>query len=99
MSGVVQAATGNPFYINAHNSFLSGWTAEEKGWSSLDSGVVARTARALAQTKVTIVPTLVVHDILSRLDNPIFLRRPGMEDVHSSAQPVHSVPILQRLAV
>ena len=96
MSGVVQAATGNPFYINAHNSFLSGWTAEEKGWSSLDSGVVARTARALAQTKVTIVPTLVVHDILSRLDNPILLSRPGMEDVPESAQSVRSVPSLLR---
>jgi cytosine/adenosine deaminase-related metal-dependent hydrolase len=54
MAGVVQAATGNPVYINAHNNFLAGWTAEEKGWSSLDSGVVARTARALAQTKVMI---------------------------------------------
>src|SRR5712692_7751723 len=96
MSGVVQAATGNPFYINAHNSFLSGWTAEEKGWSSLDSNVVARTARALAQTKVTIVPTLVVHDMLSRLDNPILLSRPGMEDVPESAQSVRSVPGLLR---
>ena len=96
MAGVVQAATGNPFYINAHNSFLGGWTAEEKGWSSLDSSVVARTARALAQTKVTIVPTLVVHDMLSRLDNPILLSRPGMEDVPENAQSVRSVPSLLR---
>ena len=97
MAGVVQAATGDPAYGTAHTTFLAGWTVEEKGWASLDSGAVARTARTLAQTKVTIVPTLVVHDMLSRLDNPILLTRPGMEDVPENAQSVRSVPgLLQR---
>lgn len=97
MSGVVQAATGDPSYIAAHNTFLAGWTAEEKGWASLDSATVARTAQALAQTRVAIVPTLVVHDMLSRLDNPLLLTRPGMEDVPETAQSVRSVPsLLQR---
>jgi imidazolonepropionase-like amidohydrolase len=96
MAGVVQAATGNPMYASAHNTFLAGWTTEEKGWAGLDSSTVARTARALAQTKVAIVPTLVVHDMLSRLDNPILLTRPGMEDVPDNAQSVRSVPSLLR---
>ena len=96
MSGVVQAATGDPTYANAHNSFLIGWTTEEKGWASLDSSTIARTARALAQTKVAIVPTLVVHDMLARLDNPILLTRPGMEDVPENAQSVRSVASLLR---
>ena len=94
MAGVVQAATGDPMYATAHNSFLSGWTTEEKGWAGLDSATVARTARSLAQTRVTIVPTLVVHDMLSRLDNPILLNRPGMEDVPNNAESVRSVPSL-----
>jgi hypothetical protein len=96
MAGVVQAATGDPSYASAHDSFLAGWTAEEKGWAGLDSGTLARTARSLAQTKVTIVPTLVVHDMLSRLDNPILLARPGMEDVPESAQSVRGVASLLR---
>lgn len=96
MAGVVQAATGNPMYATAHNSFLTGWTTEEKGWAGLDSSTVARTARTLAQTKVTIVPTLVVHDMLSRLDNPILLVRPGMEDVPDNAESVRSVASLLR---
>lgn len=96
MAGVVQAATGDPSYATAHDNFLTGWTAEEKGWAGLDSAAVARTARALAQTKVTIVPTLVVHEMLSRLDNPILLTRPGMEDVPNSAESVRSVPSLLR---
>lgn len=96
MAGVVQAATGDPSYASAHNNFLTGWTTEEKGWASLDSSTVAGTARALAQTKVAIVPTLVVHEMLARLDNPILLTRPGMEDVPESAQSVRSVPSLLR---
>src|SRR6267378_2861484 len=96
MAGVVQTATGDPTYAYAHDSFLTGWTVEEKGWAGLDSSAVARTARALAQTKVTIVPTLVVHDMLARLDNPILLTRPGMEDVPESAQSVRGVPSLLR---
>ena len=96
MSGVVQAASGDQSYANAHDSFLAGWTAEEKGWAGIDSGTLARTAQALAQTKVTLVPTLVVHDMLARLDNPILLTRPGMEDVPGSAQSVRSVPSLLR---
>ena len=96
MAGVVQAASGSPSYAAAHDNFLAGWTAEEKGWASLDSAAVARTARALAQTQVTIVPTLVVHEMLSRLDNPILLERPGMEDVPNNAESVRSVPSLLR---
>lgn len=96
MAGVVQAATGNPTYASAHNNFLSGWTTEEKGWAGLDSSAVARTARALAQTRVAIVPTLVLHDMLSRLENPILLSRPGMEDVPDNAASVRSVPSLLR---
>jgi imidazolonepropionase-like amidohydrolase len=96
MAGVVQAATGNPMYAAAHTTFLAGWTTEEKGWAALDSSAVARTARALAQTKVAVVPTLVVHDMLSRLDNPILLVRPGMEDVPDNAESVRSVPSLLR---
>lgn len=94
MAGVVQAATGDATYGYAHSNFLTGWTVEEKGWARLDSAAVARTARALAQTKVTIVPTLVLHDMLARLDNPILLSRPGMEDVPNNAQSVRSVPSL-----
>src|SRR6267143_1622308 len=48
MAGVVQAATGDPSYVTAHNTFLIGWTAEEKGWTHLDSSTIARTARAHA---------------------------------------------------
>ncbi len=82
MAGVVQAASRTPaVYYRAHD---------------LDSAALARTARALAQTKVAIVPTLVVHEMLSRLDNPALLARPGMEDVPADAASVRSVASLLR---
>jgi len=97
MAGVVQAASRTPaIYFRAHDRFLSGWTTEAQGWTTLDSASLARTARALAKTNVAIVPTLIVHEMLSRLDNPILLTRPGMEDVPDDAESVRSVASLLR---
>jgi imidazolonepropionase-like amidohydrolase len=97
MAGIVQAAARNPgAYFRAHDLFLAGWTTEEQGWARLDSATVARTARALAQTRVAIVPTLILHDMLSRLDNPVLLTRPGMEDVPDEARSVRDIAGLLR---
>lgn len=97
MAGVVQAAARNPApYLRAHDLFLAGWTTEEQGWAALDSAAVARTARALAGTQVAIVPTLILHEMLSRLDNPVLLTRPGMEDVPDDAASVRNVASLLR---
>ncbi|HLB82522.1 MAG TPA: amidohydrolase family protein [Gemmatimonadales bacterium] len=97
MAGVVAAASRDPTpYFRAHDQFLRGWTTEEMGWAGLDSGSLARTARALVATRVAIVPTLVVHEMLSRLDNPTLLSRPGMEDVPASAASVRDVAGLLR---
>lgn len=92
MAGVVEATTGNPGpYFRAHDQFLRGWTLEEEGWALLDSAALARTARALAATHVAVVPTLVLHETLSRLDNPTLQSRPGMEDVPAAAASVRDV--------
>ncbi|MBI1967424.1 MAG: amidohydrolase family protein [Gemmatimonadetes bacterium] len=82
MSGVVQAAARSPAtYVRAHDMFLVGWTAEEGGWALLDSATIARTARALAATRVAIVPTLALHETLSHLTDASLLSRPWMSDV------------------
>jgi imidazolonepropionase-like amidohydrolase len=96
MAGVVQATSRNPAYARAHDQFLRGWTTEEMGWATLDSASLARTARALAATRVALVPTLVLHEMLARLDNPTLLSRPGMEDVPAAAASVRDVAGLLR---
>ena len=82
MSGVVEAAVRNPApYFRAHDLFLAGWTREETGWTALDSATISRTARALAQTHVAIVPTLVVHETLAHLADTSLRSRAEMADV------------------
>src|SRR5256886_4332929 len=98
-AGVVRAAVRTPAALfRAHDQFLRGWTQEEVAWGTLDSATVARTARALAQTRVAIVPTLVLHDMLSRLDVPTLLTRPEMDDVPAEGASVRDVAGLRRRA-
>ena len=97
MAGVVQAASRDPGpYLRAHDEFLRGWTVEEAGWALLDSAALERVARELVATHVAIVPTLVLHEMLARLDNPTLLSRPGMEDVPPTATSVRDVAGLLR---
>ncbi|HEX9611035.1 MAG TPA: amidohydrolase family protein [Gemmatimonadales bacterium] len=99
LSGVVQAASRDGAAVmRAHERFLPGWTAEETAWGSLDSAAGARTARALARAGVTIVPTLVLHEMLSRLDDARLLERPAMRDVPRAATGVRDVRGLLRRA-
>lgn len=97
MAGVVQAAALNPQpFVLAHDRFLGGWTLEEMGWAGLDSAAVARVAQRVAAAHVAVVPTLVLHEMMSRLDNPTLLSRPGMEDVPAGAASVRDVAGLLR---
>jgi imidazolonepropionase-like amidohydrolase len=98
MAGVVEAAARDPHpYFVAHNQFLTGWTLEEEGWAALDSARGERLARELAATHVAIVPTLVLHEMLSRLDDATLLSRPAMADVPAdTANEVRRVASLLR---
>lgn len=75
MSGVPEAASDPSALYEAHRlGFFPGWTAFERRWASLDSSSLARVAQAIAAEKVTIVPTLVLHETFSRLDDPAVLQ-------------------------
>jgi imidazolonepropionase-like amidohydrolase len=71
MSGVPEAAMADPsaLYAAHRRAFFEGWTAFERSWASLDSASLARVAQTLAEKKVAIIPTLVLHDTFSRLDD------------------------------
>ena len=98
LAGVVQAAVPNPApYFQAHDRPFAGWTMEEAQWGLLDSATVARTARALAATRVAMVPTLVQHEMLSHLNDVTLRTRPTMADVPARAPSVRDVAgLLQR---
>lgn len=72
MSGVPEAASRDPekYYAAHRRSFFSGWTAFERGWAEVDSASLHRVARLLAERNTILVPTMVLHDTYSRLDDP-----------------------------
>ena len=75
MSGIPEAVLEDPAPLFAahERSFLAGWTAFERAWGGLDSTALARVAGVLAARNVVVVPTLVLHETLSRLDDPAVL--------------------------
>jgi imidazolonepropionase-like amidohydrolase len=98
LSGITQAAARNAGAIErAHDLYYAGWSAEEQAWSALDSATAARTARELAATRVTLIPTLAVHEEWSHLDDPTRAQRPDLADVPAdSANAVRDVTTLLR---
>ncbi len=91
-AGVVQAAARNPsLYYRAHDRFLTGWTMEESNWAALDSATLARLAKALAATRVAVVPTLALHEAMAYLGEPGRPEPLGMSDVPADAASVRDV--------
>jgi imidazolonepropionase-like amidohydrolase len=88
MSGVAEAASkSRSSLIAAHyRGFYPGWTASERSWADLDSADLTRVAQRLAEARITVVPTLVLHETLSRLNEPGLLRDPALQDVPQEQQ-------------
>jgi imidazolonepropionase-like amidohydrolase len=68
LSGVVESTVADPApYYRAHERFPNGWMTFLRGWARLDSASLDRTALTLAQTGVTLVPTLVQSETYARV--------------------------------
>jgi imidazolonepropionase-like amidohydrolase len=68
LTGIVEATVSNPGdYFRAYSDFYTGWKTTLRGWNTLDSARIDRTARALAETEVSMVPTLVSHRAFAHL--------------------------------
>jgi imidazolonepropionase-like amidohydrolase len=94
MSGVPEAASGRreTLFAAHRKGFFDGWTAFEEQWASLDSASLARVARALAANRVEIVPTLVLHETFSRLDDSAVARDTMLRYVPEAEQSRWNVP-------
>lgn len=88
LTGVPEAASPKPssLFTAHYRGFFPGWTAFERSWTGLDSAALTRVANRLAAAKVTLVPTLVLHETLSRLDEPGLSRDPALQDVPEAQQ-------------
>ena len=88
LSGIPEAASGDPsaLYAAHYRSFFAGWTAFERAWAGLDSAALDRVAGRLAEAKVIAVPTLVLHETFSRLDDPELLSDTSYASVPEAAK-------------
>ena len=93
LSGVPEAAGDSAILFAAHaHGFFAGWTAFEKGWNGLDTTALGAVASELAAQRVFLVPTLVLHETFSRLDDSMALRNPDLAAAPDSARRNWDVP-------
>ena len=100
LSGVPEAAVDDPapFYAAHQRGFFAGWTWFERSWAGLDSAQLARVAAGLARQKVVLVPTLVLHETFSRLDDSLIYREPSLAAVPDSEKARWNTPDMIRRA-
>ncbi|HQR17306.1 MAG TPA: amidohydrolase family protein [Gemmatimonadales bacterium] len=79
LSGVPEATDrSDPIFAAYKVGFFPGLTAFERSWATLDSTTLTRLARQLADLHVTMVPTLVLHEVLGRLDDTASATNPDL---------------------
>jgi imidazolonepropionase-like amidohydrolase len=100
LSGVPEAclADASSLYAAHYRGFFPGWTAFERSWAGLDSATLDRVARELAERRTILVPTLVLHETFSRLDDSTVLQDTMLRAVPELARQRWNVPDMVRRA-
>jgi imidazolonepropionase-like amidohydrolase len=100
LTGVPEAASrqASSLFTAHYRSFFAGWTAFERSWAGLDSAALNRVAGELARNNVILVPTLILHETFSRLDDPSVLQDTMLKLVPEPEQIRWNVPDMIRRA-
>jgi imidazolonepropionase-like amidohydrolase len=97
LSGIVEASVTNPSaYFRAHSNFYAGRKMVLQGWTTLDSARLDRTARALADAGVVIIPTLHYFEGFSRLRDQAYINALDLSLVPESIRRGWNIPGLVR---
>ena len=93
LSGIPEAAGDSTALFAAHaQGFFAGWTAFERSWSTLDTIALTGVVRELAAQRVDLVPTLVLHETFSSLNDPAVFRLADLKEVPDTARRNWDVP-------
>jgi len=100
LTGVPEASMADASSLHAahYRGFFPGWTAFERSWAGLDTAALSRVAVELAALHVMLVPTLVLHETFSRLDDPAVLQDTMLRAVPELQQQRWNVPDMVRRA-
>jgi len=101
LSGIVEATVKDPSrYYAAHEHFPTGWMTFLRGWAGLDSAALEKTAAALAETRVIMVPTLVQSETYARLLDTTYARGLDLSAVSAEEQRAWDLPdLIARYAI
>ncbi len=93
LTGIPEAiGPAERFYAAHRRSYFAGWTMFEQAWAGLDSAALARVAGQLAELRVTLIPTLVLHETWSRLDDPAITTGSDLAYVPKGVKDVWDLP-------
>ncbi len=100
LSGIAEALAANAAQIAAahRRGGTVGWSAAERAWGTLDSAALVRVASEVAEAHVILVPTLVLHETLSRLDDSTVYRDPSLRLVPEEVRRGWDLPNMVRQA-
>jgi imidazolonepropionase-like amidohydrolase len=101
LSGIVEATVRDPsrFYA-AHEQFPAGWMTFLRGWAALDSAALEKTAIALAETKVVMVPTLIQSETYARVIDTTYAQTLDLAAVSAQEQAEWNLPdLIARYAI
>jgi imidazolonepropionase-like amidohydrolase len=97
LSGVVESSVRDPApYFAAHEKFPNGWMTFLRGWSTVDSASLERTAVALVGAGVALVPTLVQSATYARVLDTTYARTLDLAGVPAAEQRAWNLPDLVR---
>jgi imidazolonepropionase-like amidohydrolase len=95
LTGIPEAiGPAEPYYAAHRKGYFDGWNMFERAWAGLDSAALARVAERLAESRVRLVPTLVLHETLSRLDDPAIVGSADLAYAPQSAKEGWNLPDL-----
>jgi imidazolonepropionase-like amidohydrolase len=87
MSGIPEAAGDSAVIQAAYRSgHAQGMTAFGTAWLVADTARLYQVARDLATSGITLVPTLIAHEVMSRLDDPGILERADVQEAPDSVR-------------
>jgi imidazolonepropionase-like amidohydrolase len=99
LSGIPEAVgPAEPYYAAHRRGFFDGWNTFERAWAGLDSAKLSAVAEQLAELRVMLVPTLVVHETYSRLDDPSIVAGADLAYVPQGAKEGWDLPELMTRA-
>ncbi len=96
LTGIIEASTRDAArYLTAHElDFFSGWNLAARSWHTVDSASLQRTIDRIVEARVTLIPTLALHETWAHLADSVYIDALDLSAVPRAVQQAWDVPDL-----